>query len=71
MDLKKLDDGSYTQTSVFLNPESNITKNITTYQANSSERGVTYNVTTSGNLTKLEITSDFEALYNETQLLSL
>ncbi len=70
-DLKKLDNGSYTQTAIFVNPESNVTKNIETYQANSSERGVSYSVTTSGNITKLEITSDFANLLNETQLLSL
>jgi hypothetical protein len=70
-DLKKLDDGSYTQTYIFINPEPTVTKNITTYQANSSERGVAYDVSTSGNLTKLEITSDFANLYNETRLLSL
>ncbi len=70
-DFKKLDDGSYTQTSVFLNAEPEVTQNITAFQANSSERGVTYNVTTSGNITKLVITSDFASLLNETQLLSL
>ncbi|MFZ2499635.1 MAG: hypothetical protein ACP5N0_05035 [Methanosarcina sp.] len=71
MDLKKLDDGSYSQTSIFLNVKPEMAENITTYKANSSDRGVTYNVTTSGNLTKLEMTSDFAALYNETKLLSL
>jgi hypothetical protein len=71
MDLKKLDDGSYSQTSIFLNVKPEMAENITTYKANSSDRGVTYNVTTSGNLTKLEMTSDFSALYNETKLLSL
>ena len=70
-DLKKLDDGSYMQTHIFLNPESGVTKNITAYQANSSERGVTYNVTASGNITKMEMTSNFADLYNETKLLSL
>lgn len=70
MELKKLDDGSYTQTSIYLNPESNFTKRIQTLQANSTERGVTYNVTTSGNVTKLMINSDFRSLLNETQLLS-
>jgi hypothetical protein len=70
-DLKKLDNGSYTQTHIFIDPKSPVTKNITAYQANSSERGVTYKVSTSGNLTKLEITSDFANLYNETKLLSL
>jgi hypothetical protein len=71
MDLKKLDDGSYTQTAIYLNPDSNVTKRIATYQPNSSERGVSYNVTTSGNITKLEINSNFADLYNETKLLEL
>jgi hypothetical protein len=70
-DFKKLDDGSYAETSIFLNVEPEITRNITAFQANSSERGVNYNVTTSGNITKLVITSDFASLLNETQLLSL
>jgi len=71
MDLKKLDDGSYAQTNIFLNPEPGVTRNITALQANSSKRGVTYNVTTSGNITKLKMSSDFASLYNETQSLSL
>ena len=50
------------QTSIFLNVEPEVAKNITAFQANSSERGVTYNVTTSGNITKLVITSDFASL---------
>ncbi len=70
MDLKKLDDGSYSQTSLYLNPESNFTEKIKALQANSTERGVTYNVTTSGNITKMMITSDFKSLLNETQMLS-
>ncbi|AKB73884.1 hypothetical protein MSLAZ_0623 [Methanosarcina lacustris Z-7289] len=69
-DLKKLDDGSYTQTSIYLDPEPEINEKIKAYQANSSERGVTYNVTTLGNITKLVISSDFESLYNESALLS-
>ncbi|WP_292390910.1 hypothetical protein [Methanosarcina sp. UBA5] len=70
MDLKKLDDGSYRQTSLYLDPESNFTEKIKALQANSTERGVTYNVTTSGNITKMVITSDFGSLLNETQMLS-
>jgi hypothetical protein len=70
MDIKKLEDGSYAQTSIFLNVKPEMAKNITALQANSSERGVTYNVTTSGNITKLVISSDFTNLLNETQLLS-
>jgi hypothetical protein len=69
-EIKKLDDGSYRQTSLYLNLESEFTERIQTLQANSTERGVTYNVTTSGDVTKLTITSDFGSLLNETQLLS-
>jgi hypothetical protein len=69
-DLRKLDNGSYAQTSLFLNIEPDVAKNITVLQANSSERGVTYNVTTSGNITKLVVSSDFTNLLNETKLLS-
>jgi hypothetical protein len=68
-DLRKLDDGSYAQTSLFMNVKPDVAKNITALQANSSERGVTYNVTTSGNITKLVISSDFNSLLNETRLL--
>lgn len=69
MDIKKLDDGSYSQTFLYLNPESNFTDEIKALQANSTERGVTYNVTTSGNITKMMITSDFRSLLNETEML--
>ncbi|HIH75101.1 MAG TPA: hypothetical protein HA306_08000 [Methanosarcina sp.] len=70
-DLKKLDDGSYMQTSIYLNPDPEINEKISAYQANSSERGVTYNVTISENITKLVISSDFESIYNESNLLSI
>jgi len=68
-DLRKLDNGSYAQTSLFLNLNSNAAKNVTALEANSSERGVTYNLTTSGNITKLVISSDYMNLTNETNLL--
>jgi hypothetical protein len=67
--LKKLDDGSYMQEYLFLNPESEITERISTLQANCTERGVAYNVTNEGNVTKLIITADFESLYTEDNLL--
>ncbi|WP_269849139.1 hypothetical protein [Methanosarcina horonobensis] len=70
-DLKKMDDGSYIQTSIYLNPEPEVNEKITAYQANASERGVTYNVTTLDNITKLVISSDFESVYNESLLLSM
>ncbi len=71
MDLKKLDNGSYIQTFMLLNPEPKVTKNIVALKASSSERGVTYNVTNSGNIIKLKMSSDFASLNNETKLLSL
>lgn len=68
-DIKKLDNGSYSQTSLFLNLNPDVAKNITALQASSSERGVTYNVTTSGNITKVVMSSDFKSLLNETRSL--
>jgi hypothetical protein len=70
MDLRKQDDGSYAQTSLFMNLKPDVAKNITALQATSSERGVTYNVTSSGNITKLVISSDFNSLLNETRMLT-
>jgi hypothetical protein len=70
MDFRKLGDGNYTQTSLYLNPEPDFAEKIETLQANSTERGVTYNVTTSGNITKIVMTSDFGSLLNEAQMLA-
>lgn len=69
-ELKKLGDGSYKQTSLYLNPEPEFVENLQALQVNSTERGVTYNVTTSENITKMTITSDFGNLLNETQRIS-
>lgn len=68
-DLKKLDDGSYTQECLFLNPDPEITDKISSMQANCTERGVLYNVTNEGNITKLIITADFQSLNTENNLL--
>jgi len=68
-DLKKLDDGSYSQTSIFLNPDENLTKQIGIMAANCSERKVLYDVMTEGNITKLVISADFESLNNETAMI--
>lgn len=69
MDLRKQDDGSYAQTSLFMNLKPDVAKNITALQTTSSERGVKYNITSSGNITKLVISSDFNGLLNETRML--
>jgi len=68
-DLRKLDDGSYSQTTLFLDPETELTEKIATMQANCSERNVSYEVSSEGNITKLVITADFMSLNNETSLL--
>lgn len=68
-DLRKLDDGSYSQTTLFQDPETEITEKIATMQANCSERNVSYEVSSEGNITKLVITADFMSLNNETSLL--
>lgn len=69
MDLRKQDDGSYAQTSLFMNLKPDVAKNITALQTTSSERGVKYNITSSGSITKLVISSDFNGLLNETRML--
>jgi hypothetical protein len=69
MDLRKQDDGNYAQTSLFMNLKPDVAKNITALQTTSSERGVKYNITSSGNITKLVISSDFNGLLNETRML--
>ncbi len=68
-DLRKLDDGSYSQTTLFQDPETELTEKIATMQANCSERNVSYEVSSEGNITKLVITADFMGLNNETSLL--
>lgn len=68
-DLKKSDDGSYSQTSIYLNPDENLTRKMTTMEANCSERNVLYNITTEGNITKLVITADFKSMNNETAMI--
>lgn len=69
-DLRKLDNGSFEQTSLFLNVRPDFAKNIAALKANSSERGVMYDLTTSGNITKLVLISDFNSLSNETRLVT-
>jgi hypothetical protein len=69
-EIKKQDDGNYRQTSLYLSPEPEFTDKVKTLEANSTDRGVTYNVTTSEDITRLVIVSDFGSLLNETQLLT-
>ncbi|MBN1134098.1 MAG: hypothetical protein JXA38_04135 [Methanosarcinaceae archaeon] len=65
VDLKKLADGRYSRTVVYLNPSNSTLENITKLQANSTERGIIYDVTTDGDITKVEITSDVMSVISE------
>jgi hypothetical protein len=65
LDLKKLADGRYSRTVVYLNPDNSTLGNITQLQANSTERGIIYDTTTDGDITKVVITSDFFSVANE------
>ena len=65
VDLKKLADGRYSRTVVYLNPTNSTLENITKLQANSTERGIIYDVTTDGDITKVEITSDVMSVVSE------
>jgi hypothetical protein len=66
-ELKKLDDGNYSQTNIFVNPDPKLLQNVTALQTNSKGRGVSYNITTSGNIAKVELSADFATLLNETK----
>lgn len=63
--LKKLADGRYSRTVIYLNPVNSALVNITQLQANSTERGIIYDTTTDGDITKVVITSDFFSVANE------
>jgi hypothetical protein len=65
LDLKKLPDGRYSRTVIYLNPVNSALGNITQLQANSTERGIIYDLTTDGDITKVVITSDFFSVANE------
>lgn len=65
VDLKKLPDGRYSRTVVYLNPTNSTLGNITMLQANSTERGIIYDMTTDGNITKVVITSDIFSVASE------
>jgi hypothetical protein len=65
VDLKKLADGRYSRTVVYLNPTNSTLGNLTQLQANSTERGIIYNVTTDGDITKVEIRSDVLSVVSE------
>lgn len=59
-------DGNYTRTEVFLEPRQSLLDNITALEANSTERGLVYNVTNyeDENVTKVVITTNASNFYS-------
>jgi len=65
IDIKMLDNGLYSRTVVYLNPADDTIGNLTQLQANSTERGLLYDTTTDGNITKVIVTSDLYTVITE------
>ncbi|MBW6470625.1 MAG: hypothetical protein K0A90_05320 [Methanosarcinaceae archaeon] len=65
LDLKGLDSGVYSRTAIYLNIVNSTFEKITQFEANSTERGVAYNITTEGNITKVVVTGNLYTIINE------
>ncbi|WP_256622997.1 hypothetical protein [Methanolobus chelungpuianus] len=67
MEFRAADEGNtYTRTEVFVEPQQSLLENISALEANSTERGLAYNVTSydSDNVTKVMITTNATNFYN-------
>jgi hypothetical protein len=66
MEFRYTADGNYTRTEVFVEPEQSLLDNITALGANSSERGLAYNITThdDANITKVIVTTNASNFYS-------
>lgn len=65
IDLKKLQTGDYSRTVIYLDVANSTFGNLVNLEANSTERGVQYDMTTDGNITKVVVTGNFYILANE------
>lgn len=65
LDFKRLDNVEYSRTVVYLDAVNNTLENLARFEANSTERGVVYDITTYGNITKVIITGNFYIIANE------
>ncbi|MDO9517656.1 MAG: hypothetical protein Q7J10_06350 [Methanosarcinaceae archaeon] len=65
LDLKGLDSGVYSRTAIYLDVVNSTFEKMTQFEANSTERGVAYNITTEGNITKVVVTGNFYLIINE------
>ncbi|WP_406657035.1 hypothetical protein V7O62_00390 [Methanolobus sp. ZRKC2] len=65
LEYRHMEDGNYSRTEVFVEPEQNILDNVTAMEANSTERNLYYNTTNyeDENVTKVVITTDASNVY--------
>jgi len=65
LEYRNMNDGNYSRTEVFVEPDQSILSNITSMEANSTERDLYYNTTTyeDGNITKVVITTNASNIY--------
>ncbi|HJH31965.1 MAG TPA: hypothetical protein C5S50_07295 [Methanosarcinaceae archaeon] len=65
LDFKRLDSGEYSRTVVYLDATNSTLGNLARFETNSTERGVVYDLTTDGNITKVVVTGNFHIIANE------
>ncbi len=65
LDFKRLDNGDYSRTIVYLDVVNSTLDKMFQFEANSTERGVAYDITTDGNITKVVVTGNFYTIIGE------
>ncbi len=65
IDLKQLETGDYSRTVIYLDLVNSTFEKLTQFEANSTERGVAYDITTDGNITKIVVTGNFYTIAGE------
>lgn len=65
IDLKQLETGDYSRTVIYLDVVNSTLEKLTQFEANSTERGVAYDITTDGNITKVVVTGNFYTIIGE------
>ncbi len=65
LDFKRLDSVNYSRTVIYLDIVNSTFEKLTQFEANSTERGVAYDITTDGNITKIVVTGNFYTIAGE------
>ena len=65
LDFKRLDNVNYSRTTIYFDVVNSTFENLAKFEANSTERGVAYDVTTDGNITKVVVTGNFYIVAGE------